>query len=101
MPSGAPAACSGRRADALLRQVDDLDPLRVLADRILLQLRELAVVGVDRIAAYAVRHLADREQKAAPRIDGEAARLLLGLVVADRRQLARRIDGEGGDGVRR
>src|SRR2546430_803729 len=84
------------------RKVDDLDPVRILAHRVLLQLRQLAARLVDRVARQAVRELADREQVAARGIDAEAARLLLGRHAADRGQGAvGGVDLEPREGARR
>src|SRR5205807_9037695 len=98
------ARCRGRRGGGRerSRKVEDLDPVRVLAHRIFLELRELAARLIDRVARQTVRELTDREEIAAGRIDPESARLLLGGYAADRRQGAlRRVDLEAGQGARR
>jgi drug/metabolite transporter (DMT)-like permease len=81
-PNDLPRAASA----ALPRESDDLDPVRVLADRIFLQLGELAGRLVDRVTRHAVGQLADGQQIAAGRINAEAARLLFGRIGIDRRQ---------------
>src|SRR2546427_6644943 len=84
------------------REVDEFDPVRVLAHRVFLQLGELAGRWIDRVARQAVGELADREQVAPRRIDLEAPRLLFGRHTADRRQGAgRQIDAEAGERARR
>src|ERR1700738_5184196 len=69
-----------------LSQVDDLDPIGLLAHRILLGDRERARLRVDAVDRHRIRIEPDRQQEAAARIDIEAARRLLGREMADRRQ---------------
>src|SRR5439155_18844885 len=69
-------------------QVDDLDPIGLLAYRVLLGDGERARLGVDPVDRHRIRIEPDRQQEAAMRIDREAARRLLGRKMADRRQRA-------------
>src|SRR5512132_11022 len=94
--------CMPGSSTRVSREIDELDPVRVLAHRIFLQLGELAGRRIDRVARQAVRELTDGEQVAPGRIDVEATRLLFGRYAADRRQRARRrIDAEAGERARR
>ena len=78
-----------------LVEADDLDPVRALAGRILLQQPERAARLVDRVDRDRVGFLAARDQEPALRIDREAARLLLGRRAADVGELAgRAVDAE-------
>ena len=47
------------------RQVDDLDPVRVAADRVRRELRERAALRIDAVARQPMGQLADREEMAA------------------------------------
>src|SRR5271163_1045751 len=67
-------------------QIDDLDPVGLLAHRVLLEIGERTRLRVDPVDRHRVRIEPDRKQEAAARIDIEAARRRLGREVADRRQ---------------
>src|SRR5712671_3089359 len=69
-----------------LPQIDDLDPIGLLAHRILLGDRERTRLRIDPVDRHRIRIEPDRQQEAAARIDREAARRLLGRKMADRRQ---------------
>ena len=77
---------SERPSLALSGQIDDLHPVGIFAHRILLELGELAAGRIDGVAGHRIGELAHRQEIAAGGIDGEAARLLLGRGVSDRRQ---------------
>src|ERR1700730_15811788 len=69
-----------------LPQIDDLDPIGLLAHRILLGDRERTRLRVDPVDRHRIRIEPDRKQEAAARVNVEAARRLLGREMADRRQ---------------
>ena len=57
-----------------LREIDDLDPVRVLADRDAFGRSQCAGRGINRVHRHAVRLLARCEQKATGGVDGKTAR---------------------------
>src|SRR6516162_1308004 len=67
-------------------QIDDLDPVRLLAHRVLLEAGQGTRLRVDPVERHRVRIEPDRQQEAAARVDIEAARRRLGREMADRRQ---------------
>src|SRR5215510_14777853 len=85
-----------------LGQIHDFNPVRILANRVFVELGELPVVRVDLVTRQRVRELSNRQQIASRRVDVEAARLLFGEHALDRQERARgRVDSEAGKGTRR
>src|SRR6185369_453881 len=76
---------------------DELDPVRLLPDRVGRLLRQHAGGLVDRIDRHAVGQFADRGEEAPGWVDGKAAWLFFGRHATDRGQLSgHRIDTEAG-----
>src|SRR3984893_16854174 len=67
----------------VLLQVDDLDPVRLRAHRVVADRLQFAARLVDRVDRHPGRVHADRQQELAARVDREAARRLLGREAAD------------------
>ena len=88
-------------AHALVER-DNLNPVRAFAGRIASDRLQRTALGVDRVRGERVGLLAGHDDEAAARVDGEAARLLLGRRAAEIGELsARAVDAEGAQRARR
>src|SRR5262249_46189904 len=87
-PDPSPHGHHGRFPPGLSVEAHDLDPVAALAGRVLREVAEGAAAAVDRVDRDRLRLLAAHHHVAAPRIDAEPARLLLGRRAREIGQLA-------------
>src|SRR5829696_3076970 len=88
-PPCTPGICRTCRPAPLSREVDNLHPIRAIADRVATGLAQLPGALVDLVHRQAVRLFTGSDEILAARIDLDAARLRLGRKIGDVDKLAR------------